>query len=71
MSALKEFLSIGDTVNWCGMFGQDIPKDATVTKIEMGLRTMKCIQWVTINHRRVTITLSSGHTTYASRLKEK
>ena len=71
-------LKIGDKVMWRGAWGNDAPKEAIVTEIELCAngkkygKTVKSVAWETFTSgsRSITVTLDNGHWAYGNQLTE-
>lgn len=70
----KEYLKIGDEVNWRSNWGTDLPKKAIVNEIEICAvgakhgKPVKKVSWETINKGKVVVTLDNGHWAYGKQL---
>ena len=70
----KGFLSIGDTVVWCGGWGRDKPTHAKVTGFEWsnedksGDSIKESISWDLLDGRQIIVDLNNGHWAYGFQL---
>ena len=72
MSVLK----VGETVRWRGSWGNDAPKDAKVSSIQVdcvnkeGTEVQK-VNWALVNSRSVIVDLDNGHWAYGTQISKK
>lgn len=72
-------LRLGDEVLWRGGFGRDVPRLATVKRIEVtpgkrqkyGGREVQWVEWKTVNANRVVVDLDNGHWAYGEQIMPK
>ena len=70
-------LKKGDTVIWRGSWGNDLPKEAKVTSIEICPNGMKNgeevneVPWDMVNGRNVVVDLDNGHWAYGDQISKK
>lgn len=63
-------LYLGDTVNWKGAFGTEMPKEAKVVAIEIKEKSVDWLNWHLIDSKDVIITLDNGRWAYGYQINK-
>jgi hypothetical protein len=72
-----DYLTVGDTVNWCGAWGTEPPKKAIVESIEVckegdkNGRSVESIAWSKVNTRKIVVSLNNNHWAYGTQISKK
>lgn len=64
-------LSVGDTVNWRGGWGRDIPLSAKIENISLvnGDSMLESVPWSLLSDRQVVVDLDNGYWAYGEQLE--
>jgi hypothetical protein len=72
---MKMLLKVGDTVQWKGAWGRDLPQLAKVTSIELvvpgekdGGEEVQKAPWSIVETNAVVVTLDNGHWAYGDQI---
>lgn len=68
-------LNVGDTVNWSGCWGSDVPQSAVIKHIEVETgggkdgREVQSVSWSQVTRENVIVDLDNGHWAYGNQIR--